>query len=86
MNNEVSMKIGRWHDGSELPKKTGWYLRDYRNPPKQTEGTIPPFSLDYFIRDEHGSFWYVAGIEAKAFELNDAWFESLPWCKLKSKS
>lgn len=77
------MKTGRWHDGKELPKKTGWYLRDYRNPPKETKGVIPPFSIDHFINDEHGSFWYVLDTHEKMLCLNDAWFESLPWCKIK---
>ena len=80
----VDMKLVKWHSGDELPKETGWYLRDYRNPPKPTEGELPPFSVDHFIKDEHGKFWYVLGVDNdEVLVLNDAWFEKLPWCKIK---
>jgi hypothetical protein len=79
------MKTGKWHDGAEQPKKTGWYLMDYRHPPKSTEKAheLPPFAVDYFISDINGKFWYVTDVYNKALTLNDSWFESLPWCKIK---
>lgn len=69
------MKLGKVHSGDELPKKDGWYMRDYRNPPKPTSGELPPFSVDKFM----GGLWYVQNDDG----LNDAWYESLPWQKIK---
>lgn len=77
------VKLGRWHSADKHPKKAGWYLRDYRNPPKRTanENELPQFSVDYF----RGGFWYIADVRNKAITLDDAWFESLPWCKIKDQ-
>lgn len=77
------MKFGKWHQGTEQPKKTGWYLRDYRNPPKMTTGELPPFSIDKFICDERSGYWFVLDEHNGIACFNDAWYTNLPWCKIK---
>ena len=75
------MKLGRWHIG-EQPKKSGWYLRDYRNlNNKMNEGIIRTFSVDYFMLDKSEliGFWYIDGFDG----LEEAAWSNLPWCKIK---
>jgi hypothetical protein len=73
------MRLGKWHSGKETPKSSGWYLRDYRNTNKQTKGECPTFSVDNWLMDGCGGFWYVQ----EGGSINDAWFTDLPWCKIK---
>lgn len=76
---KTTTKLGNWHAGIERPTKDGWYLRDYRNPTKPTKSELPPFSVDKYLCHEDGGFWYVLDGD----DLNDAFYENLPWCKIK---
>lgn len=69
----------KWHSGDELPKKEGWYVRDYRNLNGKYE--FPDFAADYF----DSGFWYVYENNTKTdeYEMNGAYYTELPWAKIK---
>jgi hypothetical protein len=76
------MKIGEWYDKKEYPKKSGWYLRDYRNTDTKISGVPLEFSVDYFMLDEMGiiGFWY----SEHNGDFDDCFYNELPWCKINT--
>lgn len=69
----------KWHSGKEQPKKTGWYVRDYRE--HKTEEFPHEFCVDYF----DSTFWYAFELNQRngKIEMNDAYYTDLPWAKIK---
>ncbi|MDD5688493.1 MAG: hypothetical protein PHE88_11760 [Elusimicrobia bacterium] len=72
----------KWHKDKQ-PKESGWYIRDYRG--VDCGKDAPPFSVDEFVTNEDGSFWYVCELDMNIgiYNMNDARFDNLPWAKIK---
>ena len=76
--------MGKWHKGKEVPKKSGWYERDYRG--KMERDVAPGIYLDRFdvVDDKkdicYPGVWYV---NEPPGSLNDARWDNLRWRKKK---
>lgn len=75
-------KKTKWYPAHVKPVREGWYERDYTGA-FEVVGQ-PNVHLDLWLQKSPGrGYWYVD--EPKG-QINDAYFETLPWRGIKRKS